>query len=187
MEINEVITVSRDPNSVWALFRDIPGLAQCLPGAELTEEKGDGVYAGRVVVKLGPMTQTFEGEATVQSDDEARSGRVDGHGVDRRGGSRGQIKVSFKVEPHADGSQVTLDASVILSGAAAQFGRTGIIKEMSRRLLGEFVECVESKLAAATEEEAGAVEAAEVGGLGLFFASLGSSIGGFFKRLFGRG
>ena len=58
---------------------------------------------------------------------------------------------------------------------------------MSRRLLGEFVECVESKLAAATEEEAGAVEAAEVGGLGLFFASLGSSIGGFFKRLFGRG
>lgn len=186
MEINEVITVHRDPASVWALFEDINGLAQCLPGAELTEDKGDGTYAGKVVVKLGPMTATFEGEAKVESDGEALIGKVDGRGVDRRGGSRGQVKVSYHVEPHADGSQVTLNAAVTLSGAAAQFGRTGIIKEMSGRLLGEFVDCVEAKLAAVTPEEAAAVEAADVGGLGLFLASLGSSIAKFFKRLFGR-
>ena len=45
MQISEVITVSRDPDSVWALFQDIPGLSQCLPGAELTEDKGDGPFA----------------------------------------------------------------------------------------------------------------------------------------------
>ena len=187
MEISEVITVRSDPESVWALFQDVPGLSLCLPGAELTEDKGDGAYAGKVVVKLGPMTATFEGEASVTSDHEARVGKIEGRGVDRRGGSRGQIKVNFKVEPHADGSQVTLDASVTLSGAAAQFGRTGIIKEMSRRLLGEFVACVEAKLAAVTEAEAATVEAAEVGGLSLFFASLASSVAKFFKRLFSRG
>ena len=89
------------------------------------------------------------------------------------GGSRGQVKVSYQVEPHADGSQVTLDAAVTLSGAAAQFGRTGIIKEMSNRLLSEFVQCVEAKLAAISEEEAAAVEAGEVGGIGLVFLQSG--------------
>ena len=186
MQITEVIIVQRDPDSVWALFEDIPGLSQCLPGAELTEDKGDGSYAGKVVVKLGPMTATFEGEAKVESDSVARVGNVDGRGVDRRGGSRGQVRVSYQVEPHPDGSVVKLDASVTLSGAAAQFGRTGIIKEMSSRLLGEFVSCVEAKLAAVSPEEAAAVEAGDVGGIGLFIASLGSSIGRVLKRPFGR-
>ena len=182
MEINEVITVHNDPDSVWELFKDVEGLSQCLPGAELTEDRGDGTYAGRVVVKLGPMTATFEGEATVEADDEDRSGRVDGRGVDRRGGSRGQVKVSYKVEAAPEGSKVSLDAAVTLSGAAAQFGRTGIIREMSSRLLGEFVECVEAKLAAGTVEEAAAVEAADVGGIRLFAASLWSSIAKVFRR-----
>ncbi len=185
MQITEVIVVHREPASVWELFQDVPGLSRCLPGAELTEDRGDGTYAGKVTAKLGPMTATFEGEATVESDDEARAGKVDGRGVDRKGGSRGQVKVSYRVEPHDDGSQVTIDASVTLSGAAAQFGRTGIIKEMSNRLLGDFVECVEAKLGAESEEEAAAVQAAEVGGLGLFFSSVFSSIAKFFKRLFG--
>ncbi len=181
MEINEVIIVKRDADSVWALFQDIEGLSQCLPGAELTEDKGDGQYAGKVVVKLGPMTATFEGEATVTTDDEARTGNVDGRGVDRRGGSRGQVKVTYQVEPHDEGSRVALDASVTLSGAAAQFGRTGIIKEMSSRLLGEFVSCVEAKLAAETPEEAADVEAGEVGGVGLFLSSLGSTVAKKFR------
>jgi carbon monoxide dehydrogenase subunit G len=186
VDINEVIIVQRDPDSVWTLFQDIEGLAQCLPGAELTEDKGDGAYAGKVVVKLGPMTATFEGEANVTTDHENRTGNVEGRGVDRRGGSRGQVKVTYSVAEHEEGSQVTIDAGVTLSGAAAQFGRTGIIKEMSKRLLGEFVGCVEAKLAATTQEEAAEVSAGEVGGIGLFFVSLLSSIGKFFRRLFGR-
>lgn len=185
MQITDVIIVKRDPESVWELFQDIEGLSQCLPGAELTEDKGGGAYGGKVVVKLGPMTATFEGEATVVTDHEARTGEVNGRGVDRRGGSRGQVKVHYAVDAHEDGSQVTLDAAVTLSGAAAQFGRTGIIKEMSNRLLGSFVECVEAKLAAVSVEAAAEVRADDVGGIGLFFSSVGSTIAKFFKRLFG--
>ncbi len=182
MDISEVVVVNRDPAAVWELFQDIEGLSQCLPGAELTEDKGDGLYAGKVVVKLGPMSATFEGEATVTMDDEARVGRVEGRGVDRRGGSQGQVKVSYAVEPYEEGSEVSLDAAVTLTGAAAQFGRTGIIKEMSSRLLGGFVDCVEAKLAAATREEAAGMQVGEVGGFGLFFSGLGSTIARLFKR-----
>ncbi len=186
MKITEVIEVGRDIDQVWALFQDVPELARCLPGAELTEDKGGGVYAGSVGAKLGPMTANFEGEATVTSDAESRSGNVNGKGTDRRGGSVGQVKMNYAMEPVEGGTKITVDAEVILSGAAAQFGRTGLIKEMSSRLIGEFVACVEAKLAAETVEEAAEVQAAEVQGVSLFFSSLIATIVNFFKRLMGR-
>lgn len=185
LKITEVIEVQRSPEQVWSLFNDIPALASCLPGAELTEDKGEGVYAGTVTAKLGPMTAKFEGEATVEADAAAHTGSVNGKGVDKSGGSVGQVKVAYTVEGEGEGTKVTVDADVILSGPAAQFGRTGLIKEMSRRLIGEFVECVEAKLSAETEEEAATIQAGEVKGLSLFFSSLLTAISNFLKRLFG--
>ncbi|MFQ5555758.1 MAG: SRPBCC family protein [Acidimicrobiia bacterium] len=159
MKITEVIEVERPPEKVWGLFQDVPELARCLPGAELTEDRGDGTYAGAVTAKLGPMTARFEGEATVTADAASRSGSVKGKGVDKSGGSIGQVGVAYTVEPTATGARVTVDADVLLSGAAAQFGRTGLIKEMSKRLIGEFVSCIEAKLGAETDEEAATIEA----------------------------
>ncbi|CAN5425762.1 MAG: SRPBCC family protein [Acidimicrobiia bacterium] len=186
MKINEVIEVARPVSQVWELFSNVPELARCLPGAELTEDKGDGVYAGKVSTKLGPMTANFEGEATVTSDAAARTGAVSGKGADRRGGSMGQVKMQYRVEPIEIGTRINVDAEVILSGAAAQFGRTGLIKEMSNRLIAEFVKCLDAKLAAANPHEAAAVAAPEVKGLSLFFSSLLSTVTGFFKGLLGR-
>jgi carbon monoxide dehydrogenase subunit G len=186
MKITETIEVDRPADQVWELFQDVPALAACLPGAELTEDKGDGVYAGTVGAKLGPMTANFEGEATVSVDAAARTGSVKGKGMDRAGGSMGQVTMQYAVVARDDGgSTVTVDADVLLSGAAAQFGRTGLIKEMSSRLIGEFVTCVEAKLAATTPEEAAEVGAGDVKGLSLFFSSLLATIRRFFRRLFG--
>ena len=81
----------------------------------------------------------------------------------------------------------SVDAEVKLSGAIAQFGRTGLVTEMSKRLIGEFVECLELKLAAETAEEAAEIKASEVKGFSLFVSSLVSWIGRLFKRLAGRG
>ncbi len=186
MKITETIEVGRPVDKVWALFQDVPELATCLPGAELTEDMGDGKYAGAMSVKLGPMTANFEGQATVTSDADARTGEVSGRGVDKRGGSQGQIKVDYSLESmESGGTRVLVEADLVMAGAAAQFGRTGLIKEISRRLIGEFVDCIEGKLAATTAEEAAEISAGEVKGMSLFFASLGSAIASFFKRLFG--
>jgi uncharacterized protein len=185
MKISEVIDVARPVEQVWALFQDVPELARCLPGADVTEDKGDGVYAGKVSAKLGPMTATFEGEATVTSDPAARTGSVVGKGSDRQGGSMGQVKMQYGLEAIDPGTRITVDADVILSGAAAQFGRTGLIKEMSNRLIADFVKCLDAKLAAETPQAASQVAAPEVKGFSLFFSSLVSTVGGFFKRLFG--
>jgi carbon monoxide dehydrogenase subunit G len=148
----------------------------------LTEDRGDGTYAGRVSVKLGPMAANFEGEATVTPDESTRSGSIDGKGADRRGGSRGQVKVDYTLTEADGGTKVRIEADVTLSGAAAQFGRTGLINEMSNRLIGDFVSCVEGKLVAESPEEAAEVKAADVKGFTLFLESLIAWI----KRLFTR-
>ena len=67
------------PAEVFAFFQDVPAVARCMPGAELTEAKGDGLYAGRVKVRLGPFGADFEGEAKVSADPEARLHRLSDH------------------------------------------------------------------------------------------------------------
>lgn len=180
MNITQEFSVALSPDVVWNFFQDVPAVAQCLPGAELTGQSEDGSYGGQVSVKLGPMAATFEGNATVTPDPGTRTARIEGKGVDKKGGSRGQVKVEYSVAPVESGSRVTVDADVTLSGPAAQFGRTGLINEMSKRLISDFVECLESKLSAATEDEADAIAASDVKGISLFFASLWSWFTGLF-------
>lgn len=182
MKISQEFEVARPPDVVWDIFQDVPAVAQCLPGAELTGEGDDGSHQGKLSVKLGPMTATFEGTASVTPDPGSKAATIEGKGVDRAGGSRGQVKVQYRIEPQGGGSKVSVDADLTLSGPAAQFGRTGLINEMSRRLIVEFVECLEAKLGAESEEEAGMVSAGEVKGISLFFASLWSWIKKLFRR-----
>ncbi|MGQ0848315.1 MAG: SRPBCC family protein [Actinomycetota bacterium] len=182
MEISEEFEVARTVAAVWDIFQDVPAVAQCLPGATLTEDKGGNVYAGNVSVKLGPIATTFEGEAVITPDEASRRALIDGKGVDRRGGSRGQVKVTYVLTPtDGGGTKVAIRADVTIAGPAAQFGRTGLIQEMSRRLIADFVSCLEAKLAAPTEDAAAAIKA-ELRPLRLFWASLLA----WLKRLFAR-
>jgi len=185
MKVTQEFEVAQPVSAVWDFFQDVPAVAQCLPGAELLEDKGDGTYVGKVEVKLGPMSAAFEGEATVTPDEAAKTGTISGKGVDKRGGSRGQVKVAYGLTAAGSGTTVLVDADVTLSGAAAQFGRTGLINEMSKRLISDFVACLEGKLGAATEAEAESITAGDVSGFSLFLSSLIASITRFFKKLFG--
>jgi uncharacterized protein len=184
MKITQDFVVSRSPEAVWQFFQDVPAVAQCLPGAQLAGQSEDGGYEGQLSVKLGPMTAAFEGNCFVTPDPNTRTAVIEGRGVDKRGGSRGQVRVEYSVAPSETGEcTVTVEADISLSGPAAQFGRTGLINEMSKRLIGDFISCLEAKLAATTELEAEAIRAPEVRGISLFFSSLWARI----KRLFRRG
>jgi carbon monoxide dehydrogenase subunit G len=186
MKITDTFDVDREVDTVWALFEDVPELALCLPGAELTNDHGDGRCTGQVEAKLGPITATFDCEAIVVSDAATRTGTVSGKGVDRRGGSRAQLTVAYELVSIEGGTRVTVDADVVLSGAAAQFGRIGLLKEMTGRIIGEFVHCVEAKLSAPTPEAAAEVHASEVKGISLLLSSMVAPVVRFFSRLFRR-
>jgi len=138
-------------------------------------------------VKLGPITAAFDGTATVDTDPEERSLSIKGRGVDRAGGSQASVDVRVQLSP-LDQTQtdVSIDATVTLAGPIAQFGRTGLVNEVSRRLIGEFSDCLHAKLSAESDEAAAQIQAADVRGLSLFLASTWSAfrrwIAGVFSR-----
>lgn len=179
MKITQSFVVAQPLPVVWALLRDIPTVATCMPGAELTEDKGDGNYLGKVGIKLGPFSASFEGEAKVTQDDAQHSGHVEGRGIDKRGGSRSKLVLDYKASDAGSSTRVDINADVQLSGPIAQFGRTGMITETANILIEQFARNVEGKLAALPQSDAagGAVAAAgatarksnEISALGLLW------------------
>lgn len=161
--ITQSFTVPLPPSRVWELFGDVPRVAECMPGAEITGADGPDRYTGQLKVKLGPMGANFEGTAEVtKRDDVARSAQVKAKGMDKKGGSRASALVNYRVSDQGGQSLVEIDADISLQGALAQFGRSGIIDDVAARLTRDFASCLESKLLARTPEEAAAVSASEV-------------------------
>jgi uncharacterized protein len=152
VKISQQFTVARPLADVWAFFQDVAAVARCMPGAELTEDKGGGLYAGKVKVRLGPFGANFEGEAKVSPDPASHSGHVEGKGVDRRGGSRSRLVMDYRLAPAEGGTEVTVDADVTLAGAIAQFGRTSLMQETANILVRDFASALEAQLAPATAQ-----------------------------------
>jgi uncharacterized protein len=59
MLITSDFEVSEPPDKVWRFFDDIPQVAACLPGAELTDQLGDDTYKGNVAIRMGPVRMRF--------------------------------------------------------------------------------------------------------------------------------
>jgi carbon monoxide dehydrogenase subunit G len=146
MRINQTFRVERPVAEVWLYLANVPAVAKCLSGAEIIADRGDGSYAGKVSVKLGPFSAAFEGEAIVERNDTKRSGRVEGKGVDRRGGSRSRMVMDYRVLEDRAGSRIEFDADVTLSGPIAQFGRVGLMQEAANILIRDFAACLEAKM-----------------------------------------
>jgi carbon monoxide dehydrogenase subunit G len=89
MLITQQVEVSQSIDSVWTFFGDIPQVAACLPGTNLTDQTGDDRFEGDVIIKAGPVKLEFAGSAEIRDRDEAnRTITVDASGADRQG--RGQ-------------------------------------------------------------------------------------------------
>ena len=53
MLIKSDFEVAQPVDKVWHFFDNIPQVAACLPGAELTDDLGDNKYLGKVAIRRG--------------------------------------------------------------------------------------------------------------------------------------
>ena len=147
MKIVKTMIVNGSVDRTWDFFQDVPKVATCFPGANLTELTDDGIYKGNVSIKLGPFKATFEGEATYEPDQQQKSGKLEGKAIDKRGGSRSRLLLNYKLMAmDGEKSQVDFDADIQLAGPIAQFGRIGVIEEAAELLIAEFVSNVEEMM-----------------------------------------
>ncbi|MGK5682099.1 SRPBCC family protein [Actinoplanes sp. URMC 104] len=147
MKITNEFTVHTPIDRAWQVLTDLEGIAPCLPGAALTGVDGD-VYRGKVKVKVGPVISDFTGTARfVEKDASAHRAVIDAKGRDARAGGNATALVTAVLEPAGDSTLVAVDTDLKISGKLAQFG-SGMIKEISSKLLAQFVTNLEAKLAA---------------------------------------
>ncbi|MEV4601984.1 SRPBCC family protein [Amycolatopsis sp. NPDC049253] len=153
MLIRNQFEVAQPVDKVWRFFDDVPAVATCLPGAELTEELGDERYRGRVGVRLGPVSLKFDGVAAITSrDEDARRLVVDASGAEARGRGQAAMVVTATLARADVGTRVDFEQDLQVSGAAAQYGR-GMIADVSSVLMRQFALNVQEAIARAERGE----------------------------------
>ena len=147
MELSHQFTVPIGVVAAWAHFNDIASVAECFPGAQVTEADADS-FAGSVKVKLGPIALLYNGTGTfVEKDEVAHRFVVDAKGKDKRGNGTAGANVVVTMTDANGSTDVSVQTDLAITGKPAQFGR-GVMQDVSDKLLGQFVACLEQRLTA---------------------------------------
>jgi carbon monoxide dehydrogenase subunit G len=151
MELQNEFTVPAPVSEVWKTLLDVERIAPCLPGATVDRHEGDEV-AGRVNVKVGPITASYAGTARFVTKDESEHRFVlQASGRETRGSGSASATVEARMSEQESGTQVTVGTSLQISGKQAQFGR-GVMADVAAKLTDQFAAC----LAQRVREPAGA-------------------------------
>lgn len=147
MKIANQFTVSAPIDQAWDVLCDLEQVIPLMPGAQLTGHEGDD-YLGKVKVKVGPVTSEFSGKVHfVELDREQYRAVIDGKGKESRGTGNAAATVTAQLKADGDRTSVTVDTDLKIVGKLAQFG-SGMLQQVSEKLLGQFVESLEAELAA---------------------------------------
>jgi carbon-monoxide dehydrogenase small subunit len=169
---------------VWAFFGRLREVVACLPGATLTGEPGDPQVLGRMRIKVGPLAAEFHGFAEIERDDSTCSGVIRGSGRDTRSASATRGSIRYRLRAAGDRStRVELTIGYTLTGPLAQFSRTDLMQDIAGRLIMTFVARLEARLSG----QAAPAAAGELNAGSLILSVLAQRIGGWFRRLVGRG
>ena len=184
MLIKNGFEVAEPVEKVWGFFDDIPRVAACLPGAELTENLGDDKYAGRVAVRMGPVRLQFAGTADITERDEAAK-RVVVHasGADEKGRGQANMVVTAVLARSGQGTTVDVTQDLQLSGAAAQYGR-GMISDVTSVLMRDFAVNLQDQIGRAERGEALAATAAPARGFTIGLRAALMALNRVFRRFF---
>lgn len=145
MIIDNEFRVSVPIERAWEVLTDIPLITPCLPGAELTGHEDDE-YSGKIKIKVGPVTSHYSGKALLTVRDQVTHHvEIQADGRDSKGSGNASATITADMSEEGDGTKVTIHTDLKISGKVAQFGK-GMIAEVSGKLIGQFVECIEQRL-----------------------------------------
>lgn len=147
MKITNEFTVSAPIGKAWDVLNDLEQVIPLMPGAQLTGREDDHVL-GKVKVKVGPVNSEFNGKVRfVEQDNNQYRAVIDAKGKEARGTGNAAATVTAQLHEEGDVTRVVVDTDLKIVGKLAQFG-SGMLQQVSEKLLGQFVESLEAKLAA---------------------------------------
>src|ERR1700709_2853833 len=152
MKIANEFTVSAPIEKAGDVIIDLEQVIPLMPGAQMTGHDGDDVL-GKVKIKVGPVTSEFSGKVHfVERDRDQRRAVIDAKGKEARRAGNASATVTATLRDAGDRSRVTVDTDLKIVGKLAQFG-SGMLQQVSEKLLGQFVESLEAKLGTENNSE----------------------------------
>lgn len=147
MQLTHSFTVPAGVDVAWNTFMDLREVGECFPGATVTDASGDS-FSGQVKVKLGPIAMVYSGTGEfTERDDSAHRAVIKAEGKDKRGNGTAGATATIQLESVSESeTKVDVTTDLLVTGKPAQFGR-GVMQDVSDKLLGQFVQCIEGKLA----------------------------------------
>jgi uncharacterized protein len=189
MLIKNEFEVAEPVDKVWQFFQNVPQVAACLPGAELTEDLGDDRYKGKVAVRMGPVRLQFTGTADITERDEAAKRMVvHASGADEKGRGQASMVVTATLGRTSHGTtKVGVVQDLQLSGAAAQYGR-GMITDVTAVLMRDFSANMQNRIErielGESAENIAATTAAPARGFSLGMRAALMALSRVFRRFF---
>jgi carbon monoxide dehydrogenase subunit G len=137
-------------------------------------------------VKLGPTTASYRGALEMESVDEAAHvATMKASGQDKRGQGTAKATIVSRLSEANASTRVDVETDFTITGRLARFGRGGMMQDISGRLLREFADCLQTKLAAQPAPAgpgSAREEAKPVRGLSLFVSVLWERLRRVFRR-----
>ena len=155
MKLENEFTVDAPVDKAWNVMLDLERVTPCLPGAQLTEQTGDGEHKGTMRVKLGPVTQDYQGKVWFEETDESQHRavlRADGQDARGQGTASATITSTLQEENGGDSTRVRVETDMQITGRAAQFGQ-GVQQDVAEKIMGQFAECLENQIMGRGAEE----------------------------------
>ena len=132
---------------VWAALNDPAILKEAIPGCQSLEMTSPTEMAATVVLKIGPIKATFQGEVVLKNLDPPNGYTIQGEG---KGGIAGFAKggADVKLTPDGDGATIlSYTAKADVGGKIAQLG-SRLITSTSKKLAGQFFSNFNEKVSA---------------------------------------
>ena len=196
IRIEKTFQVQEPLESVWKFLSDPKKVANCVPGAQITEAVDDRTYKGVIKVQVGPSVTDYKGQVHIERlDDENHEIEIVGKGQDVRGKGSASMKMTGKVRSLPDGStEVASVSEVNVVGLLAQLGAR-MINEVSNKMFDEFTKNFKARLQQERPQQStpqmppstgsGATdEPRPIKALPLVLSVLWESIVRFFRRIF---
>jgi len=186
MLITQSFDLDQPVDRVWTFFDNIPLVAACIPGADLTKEVSKTEYHGDVTISAGPVKLEFTGVVKVQSRDDAKKVIVlDAAGADKKGRGTANALLTVSLAPLGGSTRVGMSMDLAISGAAAQYGR-GLVQDVTAVLIDQTAGSMKARMTAIAEGrdpmEVGGPKAAS--GLAIGFTAFVRAVRRVFARFF---
>src|SRR5258708_21831060 len=109
MQIENEFQVVASPERVYSFLLDVNRVVTCMPGAELSEVVDPTTFKGKVRIKVGPITVSYNGTARITDRDDAnRVATLQAEGKETSGPGSARATAQMTVAEAGDGSTVHL-------------------------------------------------------------------------------